>query len=657
MSRTARARRTWWLMYAIGVVTVFGALITVTNIIVSFDLESQRATQHNSQQELMRLALWRLDSWLSPLIGQEAARPHFVYQSYYSKAEDLQGGADPNATSGGSRRRSPLAFFDSELVALHFQIDGSGHLVSPEIPPDDEIGRREESSIRQSILEDRRRSFATLESSIQPYVFASQVVWAESCFDAVLSSDDEPAEVAGSQSLADDVSERTRGQASDRDSLSTAQLDKSTRQSIDSSKLAQLEDRKKRADITQQNMANSLPQQTQSSQQSIPYAPMQEALQPDIEVGRFVPLWLTSKDDHASGRAQEHLLTFVRRVQLNGDEIQQGFLLRWSALTEAMLSQIDDLGLQGRIVPAYDEWSSGEPPDFSLAVMPAILEVLANTDAHYSISTPTRATLFLSWGAMLIAVCAVGLGLRGGIRYGEKRSRFASAVTHELRTPLTTFRMYSEMLSHDMVPADQQGAYFQTLDHEARRLESLVNNVLAYARLEEGRYTLDQSNAIAANELLVRIAPTLLERVRRADMQLVESCDNPEKCSPQVCTDADAVGQILFNLVENACKYGFSTERPEVYVHLSHDPQSQWLWIDVGDNGAGIGTATVRRLFEPFERGDNENEKPGIGLGLALSRGLAHDLGGDLQYLPAEVVRAHPILGECSTVFRLQLPI
>ena len=70
----------------------------------------------------------------------------------------------------------------------------------------------------------------------------------------------------------------------------------------------------------------------------------------------------------------------------------------------------------------------------------------------------------------------------------ERRGAFVSAVTHELRTPLTTLRMYTEMLADGMVPDEpRRRSYLQTLRAEADRLGHLVENVLAYSRLERNR--------------------------------------------------------------------------------------------------------------------------------------------------------------------------
>ena len=105
---------------------------------------------------------------------------------------------------------------------------------------------------------------------------------------------------------------------------------------------------------------------------------------------------------------------------------------------------------------------------------------------------------------------AVGFSLRATILYAERRGRFASTVTHELRTPLTTFRMYSEMLAKGMVPEEKRAEYTSVLERESVRLSRLVENVLAYARIEEGHAGVERES-LPVDVLLERCLPALRE--------------------------------------------------------------------------------------------------------------------------------------------------
>jgi signal transduction histidine kinase len=258
-----------------------------------------------------------------------------------------------------------------------------------------------------------------------------------------------------------------------------------------------------------------------------------------------------------------------------------------------------------------------------------------------------RLSLAVAWGCVLLAGLAVAALLAGVVTLSERRGAFVSAVTHELRTPLTTFRMYAEMLAEGMVPdAAQRERYLNTLRVEAERLTHLVENVLAYARLERGRAR-GRVEVVAVEQLLARVESRLRGRAEQAGMQLVVELDN--RVTPfLVRTDTSAVEQVLFNLVDNACKYAVTAA--DRRIHLSAGILGRRLELRVGDHGPGIAHRQARRLFRPFSKSAVEaaNSAPGVGLGLALSRRLAREMGGDLS------LESTPAFASC---FVLALPL
>jgi signal transduction histidine kinase len=216
----------------------------------------------------------------------------------------------------------------------------------------------------------------------------------------------------------------------------------------------------------------------------------------------------------------------------------------------------------------------------------------------------------------------------GALTLSERRGAFVSAVTHELRTPLTTLRMYTEMLAEGMIrDDDKRRSYLATLRAEADRLGHLVENVLAYSRIERGRAR-GHIVTVPLNELIDRVRQRLSERAEQAGMQLlVEPAEGDGRI---VRADPSAVEQILFNLVDNACKYAASAA--DRTIHLDADGRNGQALIRVRDHGPGISLQDGRRLFRPFCKSahDAANSAPGVGLGLALSRRLAREMGGDL---------------------------
>jgi signal transduction histidine kinase len=264
-----------------------------------------------------------------------------------------------------------------------------------------------------------------------------------------------------------------------------------------------------------------------------------------------------------------------------------------------------------------------------LANLPAILEAEAPTRLPKGM-TPVRLTLAGAWLAILASLLTAGISLRGSLALSEKRSRFASAITHELRTPLTTFRMYSEMLLLDMVKdPEQRRDYLETLTRESARLSRLVENVLSWSGVEEGRLT-PRASRVGVNGLLSGIAPVLRSRADTFGMEIAIDMDTE---AGEVEVDPDTISQILFNLVDNGCKYAGPSGGP---LTLTTKTEPGAVTIEVRDHGPGIPGNERHHLFSPFERAgrDGTDGIPGLGLGLALSRGLARSQGGDLTHEP-----------------------
>jgi signal transduction histidine kinase len=245
--------------------------------------------------------------------------------------------------------------------------------------------------------------------------------------------------------------------------------------------------------------------------------------------------------------------------------------------------------------------------------------------------SPIRVSLVVAWTCVLLAAGAVAVLLNGTVSLSERRAAFVSAVTHELRTPLTTFKMYSEMLAEGMVlEAGQRKHYLDTLCSEANRLSHLVENVLAYARLERGSAR-SRVERVTLGALIAKVKPRLDQRAEQAQMKVV--VDSDEKAlATAVHVDASAVEQILFNLVDNACKYAAPTATEKI-IHLEALPDGKFAMLRVRDHGQGISAEGVRRLFQPFSKSAHEaaHTAPGVGLGLALCRRLSRSMGGDLR--------------------------
>lgn len=214
------------------------------------------------------------------------------------------------------------------------------------------------------------------------------------------------------------------------------------------------------------------------------------------------------------------------------------------------------------------------------------------------------------------------------VAFAERRSNFVAAVSHELKTPLTAIRMYGEMLRDGLVPSEaKRDEYHRQITTESERLSRLINNVLEFARLEKG--TREVALASGALAPAVReVAQLMRPHVEREGFEL---CVAVGDALPPVRFEADAVMQILWNLVDNAIKYGRDGAPRRIELRAWHDGGG--VHVAVRDHGPGVAARQLGKIFEPFYRGESEltRRNKGTGLGLALVRGLAERMDATVR--------------------------
>ncbi len=207
----------------------------------------------------------------------------------------------------------------------------------------------------------------------------------------------------------------------------------------------------------------------------------------------------------------------------------------------------------------------------------------------------------------------------------RRKTSFVANVSHELKTPLTTIRMYAEMLGEGRITDEsKRRRYLQVIIDESQRLSRLVNNVLDFGRLEQGRktYLITEFDLC---DTLHEVLDSQAVRIEGAGITLVRKIP-AEVCA--VSADRDAFEQAVLNLIDNALKYAGGS--PEFEVELVRDGRS--CRIRVLDRGPGVPSAQRQRIFEKFHRVDDSltTSQPGSGLGLSIARQLLRDMGGDL---------------------------
>ncbi len=230
----------------------------------------------------------------------------------------------------------------------------------------------------------------------------------------------------------------------------------------------------------------------------------------------------------------------------------------------------------------------------------------------------------------LIVVVGVGVGViaRAARRADElsaQKTAFVSAVSHELRTPLTTLRMHAELLQEGLVAPGSLATIHDDLVRESVRLSRLVENVLAVSQLEEGRRVLE----LRTGDLAAVVREVTLGQARHVASKGFPpvELDLPDELRCRF--DAQAIEQIVVNLLDNALKYAAESNERPLRVALMATPGRAELHVQ--DRGPGIPVGERERVFHRFYRVQRPStaHTPGTGLGLSLVRDLARAHGGD----------------------------
>lgn len=228
-------------------------------------------------------------------------------------------------------------------------------------------------------------------------------------------------------------------------------------------------------------------------------------------------------------------------------------------------------------------------------------------------------------------------------RLERLRQDFVANVSHELKTPLAVIRSNIEALEDGAVEdAAARGPFLERVRHEADRLDALIQDVLRLAKIESGEQPLDRTSV----PLDAAIAECLERQATRAEAKSMALIEVPPKAGAVVAlADADALGHVLDNLVDNAIKYTPSGGKITVrWTATEHHVQ-----IEVEDTGIGISEADLPRVFERFYRADRARNRAagGTGLGLSIVKHLTQAMNGH--------VMAASQLGK-GTTFKVTLP-
>ncbi|HEY3766180.1 MAG TPA: ATP-binding protein [Gaiellales bacterium] len=194
------------------------------------------------------------------------------------------------------------------------------------------------------------------------------------------------------------------------------------------------------------------------------------------------------------------------------------------------------------------------------------------------------------------------------------------AVSHDLRSPLTAIRAASDGLEDETLTlsdADRRDLV-DTIGVEVRRLERVVDNLLALSRLQAGAVA-TVPEVWTVDDLIYGALDDLSRSTERVVLSIPDD-------APPVLVDAVQVRQILSNLIDNALKFS----PPESPVTVRVNRTRKEVIVRVIDQGRGLPESELEHVFEPFYRGAPAQDQTGTGLGLAIARGFAEANGGRL---------------------------
>ncbi len=245
-------------------------------------------------------------------------------------------------------------------------------------------------------------------------------------------------------------------------------------------------------------------------------------------------------------------------------------------------------------------------------------------------------------GIFIAAIISGGLLLTRltlkNMKDARQKTSFVSSVSHELKTPLTSIRMYAELLlSKRIKDENKTQTYLSVIVNESGRLTRLINNVLDFGKLEQGKKTY-QKTGFEMDRFLLQMIEAHSIRIENQGLEIIIQVEEGEY---HVRTDKDAIEQVVLNLLDNALKYAGQGK----FIKFVLKKEDAFILLKICDDGPGIPKAQQEMIFEKFHRVDSSltSKQPGSGLGLSIARQILRDLEGDLFF---ELV---PVNGSCFT--------
>lgn len=205
----------------------------------------------------------------------------------------------------------------------------------------------------------------------------------------------------------------------------------------------------------------------------------------------------------------------------------------------------------------------------------------------------------------------------------EMRKEFVANVSHELKTPITTIITYVETILDTNPDPDTSKKFLQTVSREAERMNRIVKDLLVLSNIDYGKS--HNKKKISSLKLLIeesveKLYISIKEKAHTVKLSLDEA---------EVDMDWDQVERVILNIISNSIKY---TDREgKIFISLEND--GKFATVRIKDNGIGIPSEDLERVYERFYRVEKgrSREMGGTGLGLSIAKEITESHGGSIQ--------------------------
>jgi signal transduction histidine kinase len=210
----------------------------------------------------------------------------------------------------------------------------------------------------------------------------------------------------------------------------------------------------------------------------------------------------------------------------------------------------------------------------------------------------------------------------------DLKSRFITTASHEFRTPLSIVLTSAELLERlgTECPEERRSRYLHKIREAVRSMTLVLSDMLTLGKVNAGKLTFHPTRFDLKKFCQDLLADLQLDRGDYWSVVFEYEVDRP-----QVELDSELLDLILNNLLSNAIKYSPKGNEIRLSVTISSNDGQSWVVFRVQDEGMGIPSEDMPRLFEPFHRAKNVDTIPGTGLGLAIVQQCVDLHGGDVQ--------------------------